>query len=141
DARARLVADYVADQAAKTLGISASQLDRAKPLAEMGLDSLMGIELKNGMEADLDIDIPVEEFSADTTVTSLAPAVAGLVGVEGDVSAPGDASPIATAGSTAHQKPERAIDDIPPADFQTDQFPEVLELQDRIARFARMGLD
>src|SRR5690606_16012791 len=29
DARARLVADYVADQAAKTLGISASQLDRA----------------------------------------------------------------------------------------------------------------
>lgn len=137
DARASLIADYVADEAAKTLGISASQLDRAKPLAEVGLDSLMGIELKNGIEAELEIDIPVEEFSQDTTVTTLATAVAGLIGVEGDFSA----SSGQAAAPAVKEKPARALEDIPVADYQTDQFPEVIELQERIARFARMGME
>ncbi len=138
DKRASLISDYVADQASKTLGISASQLDRAKPLAEMGLDSLMGIELKNAIEAELEIDIPVEEFSQDTTVTSLATAVAALVGVEGDFTASSGGESSAPA---AKEKPARAIEDIPVADYQTDQFPEVVELQERIARFARMGME
>ncbi|PQO31703.1 type I polyketide synthase [Blastopirellula marina] len=137
DARAALIADYVADEAAKTLGISASQIDRAKPLAEMGLDSLMGIELKNGIEAELEIDIPVEEFSQDTTVTTLATAVASLVGVEGDFTA-SSGQPSTPA---VKEKPARALEEIPAADYQTDQFPEVIELQERIARFARMGME
>jgi len=137
DKRAAMIGDYVADQAAKTLGIGASQLDRAKPLAEMGLDSLMGIELKNAIEAELEVDIPVEEFSQDTTVTSLATAVANLVGVEGDFTAGGGE----TSAPAAKEKPARALEDIPAADFQTDQFPEVVELQERIARFARMGME
>ncbi|GAA4432145.1 aminotransferase class I/II-fold pyridoxal phosphate-dependent enzyme [Bremerella cremea] len=136
--RASMISDYVADQAAKTLGIAASQIDRAKPLAEMGLDSLMGIELKNAIEAELDVDIPVEEFSQDTTVTSLATAVAGLIGVEGDFTA---SSGEASSAPAAKEKPARAIEDIPDSDFQTDQFPEVVALQDRIATFARMGMD
>ncbi|MBI1248546.1 aminotransferase class I/II-fold pyridoxal phosphate-dependent enzyme [bacterium] len=135
--RASMIADYVTDQAAKTLGISTSQLDRAKPLAEMGLDSLMGIELKNAIEAELEIDIPVEEFSQETTVTNLATAVAGLVGVEGDFSSQDQGA----AKPATPEKPARAIEDIPEADFQTDRFPEVVALQDRIAAFARMGLE
>ncbi|MBA2114723.1 type I polyketide synthase [Bremerella alba] len=137
DKRASMIGDYVADQAAKTLGISASQLDHAKPLAEMGLDSLMGIELKNSIEAELEVDIPVEEFSQDTTITSLATAVANLVGVEGDFTSSGSEA----SAPAAKEKPARALEDIPASDFQTDQFPEVIELQERLARFARMGME
>ncbi|PQO43784.1 type I polyketide synthase [Blastopirellula marina] len=139
DKRARLVGDYVAEAVAKTLGVAAAQLDRSKPLADMGLDSLMGIELKNGLESELDIEIPLESFSAETTVNSLATAVQAVLGVEGDVASEATGGEAPAAQAKAQQK--RSIDEIGPGDFDVREFPEIRELETRLETFARMGVE
>ncbi len=48
--REEILSSFVAEQAAKVLGLDLSQgLDPQKPLAEMGLDSLMAVELRNAL--------------------------------------------------------------------------------------------
>ncbi|NUO79357.1 SDR family oxidoreductase, partial [candidate division KSB1 bacterium] len=47
--REAILARFVAEQAAKVLGLEASTIDPQKPLAEMGLDSLMAVELRNAL--------------------------------------------------------------------------------------------
>ncbi|MCC9607070.1 aminotransferase class I/II-fold pyridoxal phosphate-dependent enzyme [Blastopirellula sp. JC732] len=137
--RARLVADYVAEAVGKTLGVAAAQLDRSKPLADMGLDSLMGIELKNGLESELDIEIPMESFSAETTVNSLAGAVQAVLGVEGDGAT--DAGTGAAQAPQAKAQQKRSIDEIGPGDYDVREFPEIRELETRLETFARMGVE
>jgi len=132
--RLGLIADFVSQHVATTLGITASQLDRQKPLAEMGLDSLMGIELKNGIEAELDIDIPMEAFSEETTANSLATVVGVAAGVEGELSE-GEKSP-----TTANEK-SRPLEEIPTEHYRTDEFPEVLALEKRIQQIEGMGIE
>jgi acyl carrier protein len=50
---------YVQEQIANLLRISAHRLDIEQPLTAVGLDSLMAIELKNSIELDLQIRIPI----------------------------------------------------------------------------------
>ncbi|TWT32734.1 type I polyketide synthase [Blastopirellula retiformator] len=138
--RARLIADYVAEAVGKTLGVAAAQLDRSKPLADMGLDSLMGIELKNGLESELDIEIPMESFSEETTVNSLAVAVQEVLGIEGDVSADSNSGE-SPAAPVANSQQKRSIDEIGPGDYDVREFPEVRELETRLGTFARMGVE
>ncbi|MFI4873999.1 MAG: aminotransferase class I/II-fold pyridoxal phosphate-dependent enzyme [Blastopirellula sp. JB062] len=137
DKRARLVGDYVAEAVGKTLGVAAAQIDRSKPLADMGLDSLMGIELKNGIESEIDIEIPVESFSAETTVHSLASAVQAILGVEGDAAA-SEATDAAPLGKTQQK---RSLDEIEPGDYDVREFPEIRELETRLKTFERMGVE
>ncbi|UUO06408.1 aminotransferase class I/II-fold pyridoxal phosphate-dependent enzyme [Blastopirellula sp. J2-11] len=139
DKRARLVGDFVAEAVGKTLGVAAAQLDRSKPLADMGLDSLMGIELKNGLETELDIEIPLDSFSAETTVHSLATAVQTILGVEGDAASADSSTEAAAPQAKAQQK--RSIDEIGPGDFDVREFPEIRELEARLETFARNGVE
>ena len=76
----------MAEQVAKTLGISTDQLDLQQPLSEMGLDSLMAIELKNAVEAELGVELSLDSFSAELTVATLAGNVGSLLSqsAEGD---------------------------------------------------------
>ena len=46
-ARHRLLRSYLSEQVARVLGLSASRLDVEQPLSNLGLDSLMAVELKN----------------------------------------------------------------------------------------------
>ena len=81
----RLVFDFVAGQVAKTLGISPTSIDREQPISQMGLDSLMGIELKNAIESALNVEIPLDQFTAETSVNDLSETIRKLLGVEGAV--------------------------------------------------------
>jgi acyl carrier protein len=45
----------------------------------MGLDSLMAIELKNTVEARLDITLPISQFMDEPTLTTLSQAAADLI--------------------------------------------------------------
>jgi acyl transferase domain-containing protein/acyl carrier protein len=60
--RAQLLRTYVSEQVARVLGLSAGQLDVEQPLTNLGLDSLMAIELKNRIFSDLGINIPMVKF-------------------------------------------------------------------------------
>jgi len=72
DDRHSLLMVYIQEQVAKVLGISASQLDIQQPLNNMGLDSLMAIELRNRLETDLGIEVPMVKFMEGLSVSSLA---------------------------------------------------------------------
>ncbi|MEX1041603.1 MAG: aminotransferase class I/II-fold pyridoxal phosphate-dependent enzyme [Pirellulaceae bacterium] len=143
--RAKLIAELVAAQAAGTLGVSASTLDRARPLAEMGLDSLMGIELKSGLEAELDLEIPVENFSAETTVTTLATAIQGLMGVEAEGNDDGDdedsSAEQAASSSKEKKAKQRTVEEIPTEEYDVAAFPEVVQLKERLEGITRMGME
>jgi acyl transferase domain-containing protein/acyl-CoA synthetase (AMP-forming)/AMP-acid ligase II/acyl carrier protein len=80
------------EQAARVLRLAAAALDVEQPLNNVGIDSLMAIELKNRIEADLGVTVPMVKFLEGPSVRDLAgyvaehlipllavrPAVAGL---------------------------------------------------------------
>ncbi len=70
--RQRLLQSYLGEQVAGALGLSASKLDVHESLTNMGIDSLMAVELKNRMELDLGVDVPVVRFFQGPTVVQLA---------------------------------------------------------------------
>jgi amino acid adenylation domain-containing protein/thioester reductase-like protein len=57
---------------AQVLGLSENHLDAHEPLDRLGLDSLMAIELRNKIEGDLGVTLPVSEFLQGPTVIQLA---------------------------------------------------------------------
>lgn len=89
--REELVQSYVRDQVARVLGASAAKLDVDRPLNELGLDSLMGFELKNRVESELGVTIPVRELLEKPTIKGLSRALLELLGMP--VSAPATPSP------------------------------------------------
>lgn len=70
--RQELLVTYIQEQFIKILGIDSSQhLDTEKPLSELKFDSLMNIELKNRIDTELAVDIPIEIFLGDSNINQL----------------------------------------------------------------------
>jgi phthiocerol/phenolphthiocerol synthesis type-I polyketide synthase C len=78
DAEARdLVTDLIASQVAAILRVaSSSDIDPRRPLSDIGMDSLMGLELKMAVEDRFGIEVPLMVMTAGK---SLADIVAHLV--------------------------------------------------------------
>jgi NADPH:quinone reductase-like Zn-dependent oxidoreductase/acyl carrier protein len=72
-----IVQTYIREQVARVLGASASKLDADRPLNELGLDSLMGVELRNRVESDLALSVPMRELMQSPTINSLSRAILG----------------------------------------------------------------
>ncbi|MEH2361779.1 type I polyketide synthase [Nostoc sp.] len=53
---------YLQSTVAYVLGLNANQMDNEQPLNTVGLDSLMTVELKNRLQADLGVDVPIAQF-------------------------------------------------------------------------------
>jgi acyl carrier protein len=60
------------EQAGRVLKMSAASLDVEDPLNTLGIDSLMAIELKNRIEADLGVTVPMVKFLEGPSVRELA---------------------------------------------------------------------
>jgi myxalamid-type polyketide synthase MxaE and MxaD len=60
--RRQLLQSYLSEQVARVLGLSPSKLDVQQPLSQLGLDSLMAVELKNRIAVDLKVNVPVVKF-------------------------------------------------------------------------------
>jgi myxalamid-type polyketide synthase MxaD len=73
--RRQLLQSYLSEQVARVLGLSPSKLDVQQPLSNLGLDSLMAVELKNRIAVDLKVNVPVvkflQGFSVDQAVTQV----------------------------------------------------------------------
>ena len=73
--RRQLLHSYLSEQVAWVLGVSPSKLDVQQPLSQLGLDSLMAVELKNRIAVDLKVNVPVvkflQGFSVDQAVTQI----------------------------------------------------------------------
>ena len=70
--RRSLVLDFVSSVAARVLRIPGGRLDVEAPLSTLGMDSLMGLELRNRIEAALGIRIPATLLWTYPTAAALA---------------------------------------------------------------------
>ncbi|MEW6735066.1 MAG: amino acid adenylation domain-containing protein, partial [Acidobacteriota bacterium] len=70
--RLALLENYLRQQAASALKISVSKLDLQQPLSRLGFDSLTAIELKNQIEIDLRITVPLMNLLQSPSITELA---------------------------------------------------------------------
>jgi myxalamid-type polyketide synthase MxaE and MxaD len=73
--RRQLLQSYLSEQVGRVLGLSPSKLDVQQSLSNLGLDSLMAVELKNRIAVDLKVNVPVvkflQGFSVDQAVTQV----------------------------------------------------------------------
>jgi NADPH:quinone reductase-like Zn-dependent oxidoreductase/SAM-dependent methyltransferase len=69
--REKIVA-LVSDQVSRILDIPRDKLDVERPLTELGLDSLMAVELRNWVEGDLRISLPSVELLRGPSISRLA---------------------------------------------------------------------
>jgi acyl transferase domain-containing protein/acyl carrier protein len=71
-ARHRFLLSYLSEQVARVLGLSAPRLDLKQPLSNLGLDSLMAVELKNRIAVDLGVNVSMVKFLQGPSVTQAA---------------------------------------------------------------------
>ena len=72
DERKVILIGYVQTEIARIGGMDKDKLEMHYSLDEMGIDSLMAIELRNRIAADLKVDIPMNEFLSNPSITYLA---------------------------------------------------------------------
>lgn len=75
--RKKLLITYLQDEISQVLRVSASQIDVQQPLNAMGIDSLMALELRNRIQTDLRVDVPIVNFIKDISIVDLAAEVNG----------------------------------------------------------------
>ena len=73
--RQQLLESYLRDQTASRLSLDASHLDVGLPVTRLGVDSLIAMELRNQIQRDFDIRIPVAQLLDDQSVRTLAQAL------------------------------------------------------------------
>ncbi|MBW8482983.1 type I polyketide synthase [Actinomadura parmotrematis] len=91
----RAVATQIRHRIASVLGFEAARLDPAIPLTDLGLDSLVAVRIKSGVEHDLGLTVPASVLLQGASVNVFEAWAAGELGLAG---AP---APAATAVSNA----------------------------------------
>ncbi|NWG15753.1 MAG: type I polyketide synthase [Chloroflexi bacterium] len=79
--RRELLEGYLQKQVARVLKLDPSRVEPAKPLGLIGVDSLMALELRNRLEADLGVAFSATLVWNYPTIVEMAPYVAGKIGI------------------------------------------------------------
>jgi acyl carrier protein len=79
EAALTLLKTIVGEEAGAILRLPASSIDPLRPLSEMGMDSLMAVELRLALENRLRVDLPLMSLAEGTSVASIAARLAGAV--------------------------------------------------------------
>ena len=90
EARA-IVARLVASEVARILRLSAEEIDAARPFDELGMDSLMSLELRMSIEKRFGIELPIVAISSGVNVNDLAARLFAGLGAGGAAVPAGDA--------------------------------------------------
>jgi acyl transferase domain-containing protein len=94
--RELLLLAHVREQIGGVIGLAAAQIDPAAPLGELGLDSMMSVELKNRLERSLGLSLSATLVWSHPTTAALVRHLAQKLGPS-----PGDPSRGDAADSTA----------------------------------------
>jgi acyl transferase domain-containing protein/NADPH:quinone reductase-like Zn-dependent oxidoreductase/acyl carrier protein len=76
------VTDHLKHEISKILRIEAAKLDVKKSLFEMGMDSLMGVELVGSLEANLGIHLPILALTEGPTISKLSERVTAMLNTD-----------------------------------------------------------
>jgi acyl transferase domain-containing protein/aryl carrier-like protein len=85
EGRVGMLGTLLRDKVARVLGTSPDRLDGDKPLLQLGIDSLMAVELRNWLEGELRIDLPIVELMRSPSVAGLAALLAERIDPNGKV--------------------------------------------------------
>ncbi len=105
--RKQMLQSYLAEQVARSLGTSPSKLDAQQPLNELGLDSLMAVELKNRIAIDLGVNVPVAKFLQGFSIGQAVTQVLGQL--EAEATDPTTPLSLVSARSREQQDAERTL--------------------------------
>jgi NADPH:quinone reductase-like Zn-dependent oxidoreductase/acyl carrier protein len=111
--RRDIVENFIRDQVAKVLGIAAGRLELDRSLNELGLDSLMAVELKNRLEADLQLSLSAGRLVQGPSIQELATDVLKLLAAPDSARAP---SPV--MGRQSVEQPSAIVNQL--SDEQVD---------------------
>jgi len=79
EAAMALLKTVIVEEAATILRLPATNIDPLRPLSEIGMDSLMAVELRLALESRLRVDLPLMSLAEGTSVASIAARLAGAV--------------------------------------------------------------
>jgi acyl carrier protein len=71
--------DMVVEEIARVLRLVPKEVDRHRPLAEIGMDSLMMLELRATVESSLQVDLPMMSLATGITPSDIARRIAALL--------------------------------------------------------------
>ncbi|HEY6704572.1 MAG TPA: amino acid adenylation domain-containing protein [Xanthobacteraceae bacterium] len=80
--RQDIVADYLRRKVATVLKVEPAAIELERPLQELGLDSLTAFELKNRIEIELGVALPVGKFLQRPTIATIAPAIVEAINTD-----------------------------------------------------------
>ena len=100
--RPALLEAYLRRQIAEVLRLDAARLDRKTPFSSLGLDSLMGLEIRNRLEGSLGLSLPAILVWSYSNVVNLASYLLGKLDFEPRQAEP--SAPIATPTSSAAER-------------------------------------
>jgi acyl carrier protein len=75
DAARLKISNVIVTQLARVLHAPEEDISRTRPLADIGLDSLMALELVSGLEQTFGIDVPLSTSAGSLTVVGIADAI------------------------------------------------------------------
>ncbi len=78
-------------EVARILRLSAEEIEVARPLDELGMDSLMSLELRMSIEKRFGIELPIVAISSGINVSDLATRLLAGLGAGGAAKPAGDA--------------------------------------------------
>jgi acyl carrier protein len=79
DQASEVLLEVVAEEIARVLRLPAKEVDRHRPLADIGMDSLMMLELRSTVEDTLQVDLPIMSLANGITPADIARRIAALV--------------------------------------------------------------
>ncbi|WP_437338830.1 type I polyketide synthase [Sorangium sp. So ce394] len=102
EARVALIEAHLAEQIARVVGVDVARLDLTRPILDLGMDSLMSLDLRNGLEASLGLRLAATLLFAYPSVKALSAHLLAELGL-GD--APASRAPAAPPAGSRSASP------------------------------------
>jgi acyl carrier protein len=93
DEKEAVIAQAVREAVGSVLRVKADTLRDDQPLTDLGLDSLMGVEIENALEAAVGVALPPASLMRARTISQIAALIAGHLGGSVVSTAPAEPAP------------------------------------------------
>ena len=130
DQRTRLVSSMLRTKIASLLGLSAENVREDRALLEMGLDSLMAVELRNWIEGHLEVKLPISAVMKGQSLAGMIKQICEMIeaGADNAQSVPALAQSSSQPAADSLSRPSKDSN-VP---WTTEQASQLLENMDQL---------